>query len=240
VARGTWHVASGTNAVTALCAIAGSSDRYESRRPLLSTIVWETLEVPEGMKPVYVPNVRFLYAMLGPKPGADRSLKMLPSIADMAGDGWRLLDQRTFRTGRLGRATEYGKRAHKLRSVTAIRSFEQVGYSRWLWAEVIPLASEEDAAAASDDALRVVRNPRVTVTNEHRVTGVSVPGSSSAWTYEQQTTGPLGNGVSLCLRGTAGSIIFVVMASGFAESWRWDDVVSIASLIVARVSERSD
>lgn len=196
--------------------------------------------MPEGMKPVYVPNFRYLYSMLGPKPGADRSLKMLPSVADMPGDGWRLLDQRTFRTGRMGRATEYGNRARKLRSVTSMRSFEQVGHSRWLWAEVIPLANEEDAAVASDDSLLVVRNPGVTVTNEHPVTGVSVPGSSSVWAYEQESTGPVGNGVSLCLRGTAGSIIFVVMASGFAESWRWDDVVSIASLIVARISEPPD
>jgi hypothetical protein len=102
--------------------------------------------------------------MLGPKPGADRSLKILPSTADMPGDGWRLLDERTFRTGRMGRATEYGKRARKLGSLTAIRSFEQKA-NRWLWAEVIPLANEEDAAAALNEA-RIVRNPGVTVTYE--------------------------------------------------------------------------
>src|ERR1700734_3527330 len=102
------------------------------------------------MKRVYVPNFKFLYAMLGPKPGADRSLKMLPSTADMPGERWRLLDERTFRTGRMGRVTEYGKRARELRSVTAFRSFEQAD-DRWLWAEVIPLANEEDATTALEE-----------------------------------------------------------------------------------------
>jgi hypothetical protein len=198
-----------------------------------------------GLKTVKVRNGRWLYAKLGQKvEPTRRSLAMLPAASDLPGDGWTLLDEATWRTGRLGKATEWGIRARALGSVTAIRSFEQKTESRrGLWAEVMPLASEDDAAEALNDLPnRFVRNPRskVTFTTEHQASGVMVPGTASTWAYERNGTSAAGDSAERIVAGTVGRIQFVVDVSGLGEAWPWDEVVSIAGDLVHRISQSVD
>jgi hypothetical protein len=68
---------------------------------------------------------------------------MLPDLADLAGDGWKVVDEQRWRTGRMGKVQDWGVRARQIRSVTAIRSFEQIGASRWVSTEVIPRSSRQ-------------------------------------------------------------------------------------------------
>jgi hypothetical protein len=194
--------------------------------------------VQEKVRYRYVPNGKFVYAKLGSRRGGEHSLRMLPDASDL-GDGWKVFREQTWRTGRMGRALDWGVRAREMRSVTAYRSFEQTGASRSLWAEVMPLATDADAAAALTDLpTRFIRNPRaeVSVTGEQSVLDVAVPGTLSTWAYEQTVSGKVGNGVSRYLAGAVGSVIFIVAASGLGDGWPWDEVVSIANLVVSRIA----
>jgi len=60
---------------------------------------WQTALVPK--------RLRFVTAQLGRKPGAERSLRMLPDVSDLHGDGWIVLDERSWRTGNVGNPSEW-------------------------------------------------------------------------------------------------------------------------------------
>jgi hypothetical protein len=198
--------------------------------------------VPEGLRYPYVPNIMAVYAKLGSKRGGERSLHMLPQRFEL-GEGWKQHSELTWRTGRMGRAHEWGIRARKVKSVTAVRHFEQESASRWLTTQVIPAATESDAALFLDDLPnRFLRNPRtiVKLTNEHAVSGIVALGGPSTWAHEQQTTSKMGPGVIRYLSGTVGPVLYLVMASGFGDRWPWVEVTSVAELIVERISRVTD
>lgn len=189
------------------------------------------------LKGRYIPNIVGVYAKLGRKPGAGDSLSMLPYWSDLTGDGWNQMDEQTWRTGRMGRASEWGARAREMQSVTAVRSFEQRGASRWLVTEVIPLVSAEDAALAlADVPNRFLANPRskVTIVKEGAVSGIAGPGDSASWAYEQETTSSMGPGIARYLSGTAGPVLYLVVGSGLADTWSWDGIISVAEGIASR------
>jgi hypothetical protein len=196
---------------------------------------------PSKLKFRYIPNGLFVYAQLGRKPGAERSLSMLPSVSDLPGEGWSLADQQTWRTGRMGRKTDWSARARKLGSVTAIRSFAQMEPSRWLMTQVIPMADEIDAGALLTDlpARFIKSSARVTVTDERSVSEVTVAGCSATWAHEQHTTGTFGEGMNRLLAGTVGPVVFVVGASGPVDSWSWTGVISMATAVSQRILERN-
>jgi hypothetical protein len=190
-------------------------------------------------KTSYVPNFKFVYARLGLKPGKKQSLSLLPDVGDLPGDGWKVLDEQTWRTGHIGKATDWAERARNLHSVTALRSFEQEEASRWLLAQVVPLANEPDAKSAlSEVPYRFLRNRKFagSITHEHRVDGLSVPGSAESWAYEQETTSDIGDGITMYLAGVAGSVCFMLVASASTGRWSWDDLTQLAELVVQRSS----
>lgn len=101
---------------------------------------------------------------------------------------------------------------------------------------MIPLASEADAAGAVADVQdRFVRNPlaQVRVASEKAMPEVEIPGTSATWGYEQTLTGTWRRCVPL-LGGATGSVVFIVVASGFDDAWTWDQVKSLAEVIVGR------
>jgi hypothetical protein len=75
-------------------------------------------------------------------------LARLLAAADLPGGPWRVLDQRTWRTGTIGSPTLWGDRARQAGSVTAWRSFRDAGAERWAWIQIAPLASAGDAESA--------------------------------------------------------------------------------------------
>ena len=192
----------------------------------------------DGIRTRYVPNGRYLYAKVGSKRGAERTFRILPEVSDLDGEGWKVLDEKRWRTGRMGNVSDWGVRARQAGSVTAWRSFEQTGASRWMWTEAIPLASEADSSAAvSDMQGRFIRNPRaqVHVVGGKVVTDLAVPGTVASWAYEQNVTGKVGEGACFYLAGATNSFVFVVSASGIADTWTWDQVKSVANIIVSRI-----
>jgi hypothetical protein len=199
--------------------------------------------VDEKLSGRYVPNGRLFYAKLGSKSGGKRSLRMLPEPSDLEGQGWELRDEQTWRTGRMGRVTEWSLRARQAGSVTAIRSFEQTDLARWVVAEVIPVTSEVDAVTAVGDLPnRFIGNPRSRgrVTSEGSVPDVTVADTLASWAYKQTITSDRGEGLSLLLGGAARSVVFVVIASALTDAWNWDEVQSVAAVIVRRIGAAFD
>jgi hypothetical protein len=156
----------------------------------------------------------------------------------LPGAGWRMLEQRAWRTGEGGADEPWARRARDAQLLTGWRSFEQPAASRWLWVQVTPLVSTADALAA----LRVVpdrflANTRaeVTVTSARDVTLVTFDRQSGGWAYEQTTRGPRGDGVALYLATAVGSTLAVFAASGHASAWTWPQLVDVARLQIERL-----
>jgi hypothetical protein len=180
----------------------------------------------------------FVVAQLAPKPGARQAMACVVTADDLPGGRWTVRDERTWRTGVSGPATEWGKRARAVGSVTAWRSFHDDSAQRWCWVQVAPLASEQDALSALDGVFdRGLRNlrARVTLLREHDVDIEPFPGASRVWAHEQHTSGPTGEGVAKMLVAAAGACLIVVSASGF-PGWEWDSVVVVARRQAALLS----
>jgi hypothetical protein len=180
-------------------------------------------------------RLRFVFGQLGSKSGAEETLLRLLEVPDLPGAGWRVVDERTWRTGSQRREEAWVHRAHQIGSVTGWRSF-RCG-DRWLWVQLVPLANVDDGP----DALRSVprgalRNLRskVVVESEAEVTSLVVPGAEITRALEQRTSGQP-PGTTLMLAWTAQSDLVVSAASGTPE-WSWDELTAIAAKQCVRLT----
>jgi len=206
---------------------------YDAARDMrLSYAVGQNDDVPS--------RLRHVFAQLGPKPGSRRSLALLPVASELTGDGWVMIDKRTWRTGWVGNPSDWSRRAKEAGTITAWRSFKQTDTARWLWVEVIPVASAEDSASALQHLLAMgLRNLgfQGTVTDEHDQAGVAVPGCAASWAHEQRTTGPQGEGVARYVAGTVGAFVLVSAGSGLADTWPWEELVRVVEISARRILE---
>ena len=178
-----------------------------------------------------VNRLRFAAAQLGRKAGARERLACLLTVLDLPGAGWRVLDERTWRTGVAGPVTPWGGRARAAGSVTAWRSFQDAAGRRWVWVQVMPLVSAQDALEALGGiGDRLLGNARATVklVREADVEVAPFAGASAVWAHEQHTAGPGGEGVSLLLAGVVAVSVVVVCASG-SPAWDWRAVSELAA-----------
>lgn len=153
------------------------------------------------------------------------------------GAGWRQVADRSWRSG-IGRS-EAAQRARAARSVTVWRSFRTTDRSGWLWCQVTPLGSEQDASEAMTRlGERYVRNVRaeVALRSERQLEPPHVPGADEVWAREQRTTGRAGEGASLLLGVRVGVVVGVVALSGRAASW--PVVTAAGEQLVTRIRSR--
>jgi hypothetical protein len=184
-------------------------------------------------------NAEWLLAKVGQRRSeTKRSLAMLPTVEDLPADGWKVLGQRTWRTGKLGLRSEVRSRAAAIGAVTAWRSFENGNRTRWIWAQINPLASHDDALVALGEASEQgMRNPKakVTLTAEMQVEAPAVPGIETSWALEQHTSGSRGQHVGRVYGACVGRIIFTLAASGWMD-WSWTEVAEVAGVIGGRAA----
>jgi hypothetical protein len=187
---------------------------------------------------VVMRRVRFIAAQIGRKPGAGLALGRLLDSDDLPGDGWQQLDQRTWRTGQVENAAPWAQRARNAGSITAWRSFEAKQKQRWVWLQVTPFASTEDAATALHglrDKMPANLRAQVQVVAEKEVTAPNVPGAAASYAVETHTAGPMGDGKTLLLAVVVGPALVAVYASGQAQPWDWPAVADIAARQAMRV-----
>lgn len=174
-------------------------------------------------------RLRLVFSQLGSKPQGVETRQQLIEAVDLPGTGWKVVDQRTWRTGHQKLPDPWAQRAAASGSVTAWRSFRAA--DRWLWTQLVPLA----CAADSQDALRVVPSSflknlraKVVLEFESEAPGIIVEGADATWAYEQRTSGRGATGSTLLLAWTSGAQLVVTAGSG-RPSWRWEELTAIAA-----------
>ncbi len=177
-------------------------------------------------------------AQLGRKAGKGEALARLLSGSELPDGPWRVMDQRTWRTGEVGPATAWGERARQAGSVTGWRSFTHETAPRWAWIQVIPMASEEDAGAAlagvGERALANLRS-RVRLVSQRDVPVEPFAGASAVWARVQHTEGGDGPGVVMMLAGAVSHWLVIFCLSG-SPVWDWQSASELAALQAARLS----
>ena len=177
-------------------------------------------------------------AQLGRKARKSEALASLLSGSDLPDGPWRVMDQRTWRTGEVGPATAWGERARQAGSVTAWRSFSHQTAPRWAWIQVIPMASEEDAGAAlagvGERALANLKSG-VQLVSQRDVPVEPFAGARTVWAREQHTEGGDGPGVVLMLAGAVSHWLVIVSLSG-SPVQGWQSASELAALQAARLS----
>lgn len=183
-------------------------------------------------------RVQFVKAQLGHKAGKGEALARVLSESDMPEGPWRVLDQRTWRTGEIGPATAWGDRARQAGSVTAWRSFRHVTGSRGAWIQVMPMASEADAGAVLaglGERLLANLRSRGRLVSQRDVPMEPFAGASAVWAREQHTESRDGPGVVLMLAGAVSHWLVIVCLSG-SPAWDWQSAQELAALQAARLS----
>jgi hypothetical protein len=193
----------------------------------------ENLGVPVPRK------LQFVAAQLGRKPGKGRVLSALLEISDLPGDRWTVKSQRTWRTGQTDNPSPAAIRARDAGSITAWRSFEEKGLSRWLWVQVTPTVSNDDAQAfIKDMPNRFLKNSgAIALRSERTIEGNEIPGAEDVWCHEQETTALIGDGISMLAAGRVGELVFTLAASSLAGGWSWGDVTAIAARQAQRLNQ---
>ena len=184
-------------------------------------------------------RIQFGLAQLGPKANKKAALSLILEAKDLPGEGWKRIDQRAWRAGILGAPTPWSERARASHNLVSFRSFEQVGASRWLFFQVNPLVSHEDAMAAlaNHDLGSGLRNLRseVTIVDSYPIEGLSVPGFEAVRELDQNTTGPRGASKARSFYGVVGNTFILAAFSCLGDRWSWDEVHSIAQTQALRL-----
>lgn len=182
-------------------------------------------------------RVQFVTAQLGRKAGKDEVLAGMLSADDLPDGPWRMMDQRTWRTGVMGPTTEWGERARQVGSLTGWRSFSHRATLRAAWIQLIPLASADDAVAAvtviGERGLSNLRSG-VQLVSERDVPLEPFTGASAVWAREQHTEGKDGPGVVLMLAGAVNHWLVIVCLSG-TPAWDWSSASGLAARQAARL-----
>ena len=179
-------------------------------------------------------------AQLGHADAKKRSSDMVLEVAQLPGDRWIVLDQRSWRTGVSGIQTEEVIRAREAGSWSWLRSFQQSEPERWLWLQVVPFASSADAhAAIASVRSALLPNPRAKVSVEREgVLDGSTVGLPHPWVFEQQTKGPSGVSNALYVADTEETVLYVVACSSLDGGWEWPEVGDLAALQSERIRAR--
>jgi hypothetical protein len=189
--------------------------------------------------PVATSRLRWALAQVGRKPDGAQSQTLLLEAFDLPGPDWTVKDERTWRTG-VDATTDWQRRAKAAGCVTAWRSFEQIGRSRWLWIQATPLVDAADAVSAlADLPARMLRNlgAKVRVVEEREVAPPAPLTTATAWAVEQRAEGRIGASVTLLLISAVGRNLVAVAGSGLGQPWTWDDIGQLAQRQATRLPE---
>lgn len=184
-----------------------------------------------------VERLGFLTSRLGRSPAKRDALARLLRAGDLPGAGWKPMSQRTWPTGAKGPDTEWGARARAAGSLTAWRSFQNRSVRQWLWLQMAPLVSIQDAHAEFEQIKeRGLRHQgaRVKVRSERDVMVEPFAGSSKIWAFEQRITGLGGPGENKLLVAAVNSTVIVVCSTG-APVVNWQSMAALAAKLGQRV-----
>jgi hypothetical protein len=165
------------------------------------------------------------------------SFSLLLTADDLPGDGWEVVEERSWPTGQSDATRAESRRAAASGGMTAWRKLAGPGQDEG-WVEVVPYASPADALVArrriATYFVGVVPAGESVV--EERVVDREVAGLVDPWILDKTTSGPAGHRRARTVAGALGSMLVLTCLAGPADRWTWDDVVSLATRQVDRVS----
>lgn len=185
---------------------------------------------------VVVERLAAIGNLFGSSPEKRDALARLLTIADLPGSGWRKMSEKTWRTGSKGEHTEWADRAREAGSLTAFRSMQNRGVRQWVWSQMTPLVSVQDAHAEFDRIKeRGVRNAGVVRVREEKDVAVDLfSGATRIWAHEQTTTGLAGTGSNKLLAVVVATSVIVVCSSG-SPVITWSTMAGLAMKLGQRV-----
>ncbi len=187
-------------------------------------------------------RLRLGAAQIGLKTRNATSLGMLLDVLDLPGTGWKVLDERTRRTGFSDPRAERSIRARAIGSVMASRSFHREDPYQALWTQVSPFDSIPDAQSAVGDSrssLLPNLGQRAIITYERAVGEVTPLGIEDPWVYEQSAESTWGSGVTRIVCGRVDrSVIAIACTARDNNGWSWADISALATLQAEKVLRR--
>ncbi len=172
-----------------------------------------------------------------------RSFAALLAPADLPASGWEVVEERSWPTGLLDPASDKSKRALDGGGVTAWRKFGREGSGDSAWVEVVPYATDADAAVSLQQVPRFfvgVVAPGEAVVEERAVGDHRMPDVPETWVYEKWTTSAGGEVRARFVAGAVGRALFLVCLAGPAEYWAWAEVRRLASGQAERLARALD
>jgi hypothetical protein len=181
--------------------------------------------------------IQFALGQMGKRHLRQQAVELLLDESELPQGPWIVTANRSWRSGLVGRSTEISRNARRAGTFTALRRFRQETPDRYLFLEVMVLASAEDARLALPQLReRMVMHPGRTLLSERQVEGLEVPGVDRPWLYEMSVQPKAKKRSSEKLIGASIShVVFAVIASGFDDGWEWRDVTPVASAQAAKI-----
>jgi len=158
-----------------------------------------------------------------------KMVAMLLESNELPGDHWKVSGESVFRPGHGRRRGGFSQFAGLAGAFTALRFFDQSSPRRWLWIQVYPYATEQDAVDVIPTLPdRMIRNPRLSVIERTMIDNFVIRGVSAPLIFEESTTGPEGPGIGRNIAGNVDHVVFMISSFKFGEAWPWDEVTSVA------------
>jgi hypothetical protein len=171
---------------------------------------------------IYQSRLAYGLAQLGSRVKREYTRSMLIESSDLPGGDWRLLAERIYRTGVLGRKHEIWRRARSQGTFTAVRGFDQPKVPKWLTTKLSPVASTGDAVDLAPILLSLsllMQRRKATMTSEGPGPAVPVAGVSDPWVHEQLFSGALEGPMSMrFIAGSVERVAFLVTCSGYGDA----------------------
>jgi hypothetical protein len=170
------------------------------------------------------------------------SLNMLLAPGELLGQGWHVIDERTWRYGSyINRIEgEISDRAEQAGGFIAWRSFSKSKTRTGLWEQVIPYASKQDAEdSIPQDLTRFKGNMRFkgTIVDERTVDGLTLPSVQHVRFFEQSVSLGERSSLTRCVTGNVDYIVFTVVVTESDETLGWDRVLTVANSLADKIAK---
>jgi len=145
----------------------------------------------------------------------------LLSAGDLPGGLWKMMDERSWRTGSIGPATPCGQRSRAAKNVVVWRSFEKKDDEKWTWIQIVPFVSADYAkldleAAAQGDGIPNLR-AEVRLVAQTFDEEAEYEGLNAVRVLTQDTSDPRGDNKARMIYCLVGSFLSVVACTSYGD-----------------------
>jgi hypothetical protein len=181
---------------------------------------------------------QYYRGQFGKRSERERSLSMLLAPDELAGSGWNIRTERSWRVGMDDQRDPASLRARRSGAFTAIRIFEQEGSSSWVIVKVIPMVSSEDALLVPPESnITLMTGPKSNVViDTERSIDLDLDlglGNMKATELTASESPKVANYKFVV--GTVDHVRAAICCSGLDEGWSWPEIQTITTVQVGKI-----